>query len=187
MPNIWIWSKRQYVYFNLIVIIIIFIYHTRTEHKIQKLNSVHTHTHNRLPLSGTPGEPVPERWNQSGFYWSKKQWVAVASAGPYASLHLALDKITTPVPHQSVFYRPYALPAAQPTASKRWRHRLWSLYFAKFVQSMYISFLLSLCTGFKCFSHLCMIFCPLSHMERNMSTWTSNAWLLCYCCVILDV
>jgi len=27
--------------------------------------------------------------NQSGFYWSKRQWVAVASAGPYACLHLA--------------------------------------------------------------------------------------------------
>ena len=29
--------------------------------------------------------------------------MAVASAGPYASLHLAPDKITTPVPHHSVF------------------------------------------------------------------------------------
>jgi len=28
----------------------------------------------------------------SGFYWSKRQWVAVASAGPYASLHLTLDR-----------------------------------------------------------------------------------------------
>jgi len=42
----------------------------------------------------------------------------VASAGPYASLHLAPDKITMPVPHHSVFYRPDALPAAQPTVSK---------------------------------------------------------------------
>ena len=39
-----------------------------------------------------PGEPVPERWNRSGFYWSKRQWVAVASAGPYASLHLSPDR-----------------------------------------------------------------------------------------------
>ena len=30
--------------------------------------------------------------------------------------------ITTPAPHHSVFYRPDALPAAQPTASKHWRH-----------------------------------------------------------------
>ena len=31
-------------------------------------------------------------------------------------------QITTPVPHHSVFYRPDALPVAQPTASKHWRH-----------------------------------------------------------------
>jgi len=30
-------------------------------------------------------------------------------------------QITMPAPHQSVFYRPDALPAAQPTASKHWR------------------------------------------------------------------
>ena len=32
-------------------------------------------------------------------------------------------QITTPAPHQSVFYRPDALPAAQPTASKYWRQQ----------------------------------------------------------------
>ena len=31
-------------------------------------------------------------------------------------------QVTMPVPHHSVFYRPDALPAAQPTASKHWRH-----------------------------------------------------------------
>ena len=30
-------------------------------------------------------------------------------------------QITTPTPHHSVFYRPDALPATQPTASKHWR------------------------------------------------------------------
>ena len=58
----------------------------------------------------------------SGFYWSKRQWVAVASAVPYASLHLA-QEITMPAPHHLVFYRPDALPAAQPTASKHWRQQ----------------------------------------------------------------
>jgi len=40
----------------------------------------------------------------------------VASAGLYASLHLM--QTTTPTSHHSVFYRPDALPDAQPTASK---------------------------------------------------------------------
>jgi len=52
------------------------------------------------------------RWYQKGktrkvkpiwIYWSKRQWVAVASAGPYANLHLAPDRITTPASHHSVF------------------------------------------------------------------------------------
>ena len=33
----------------------------------------------------------------------------------------SLQTDTTPAPHRSVFYRPDALPAAQPTASKHWR------------------------------------------------------------------
>ena len=32
-------------------------------------------------------------------------------------------QITTPVPHHLVFYRPDALPAAQPTVSKHWRQK----------------------------------------------------------------
>ena len=32
-------------------------------------------------------------------------------------------QITTPVPHHSVFYRPDALPVAQPTVSKHWRNK----------------------------------------------------------------
>ena len=43
--------------------------------------------------------------------------MAVASAGPYASAPRS-RQITMPAPHHSVFYRPDALPAAQPTASK---------------------------------------------------------------------
>jgi len=41
--------------------------------------------------------------------------VAVASAGPYASLHLAPDRNHASTPPLKVFYRPDALPASQPT------------------------------------------------------------------------
>ena len=37
-------------------------------------------------------------------------------------------QITTPAPHHSVFYRPDAHPAAQPTASKHWRHTILQSY-----------------------------------------------------------
>ena len=45
----------------------------------------------------------------SGISWTKYK-----SSAPHSR------KITMPVPHQSCFYRPDALPAAQPTASKHW-------------------------------------------------------------------
>jgi len=46
--------------------------------------------------------------------------VAVASAGPYANLHLAPEDNHASIPPLS-FYRLDALRAAQPTVSKHWR------------------------------------------------------------------
>jgi len=45
-----------------------------------------THTHIRFMALWTLSwiTRVSRYQNQSGFYWSKRQWVAVASAGPYA-------------------------------------------------------------------------------------------------------
>jgi len=43
-------------------------------------------------------------------------------------------QITTPAPHNSVFSRPDALPAAQPTASKHWRHHMDIAYGYKVVK-----------------------------------------------------
>jgi len=37
-------------------------------------------------------------------------------------------QVTMPAPHHSVFYRPDALPAAQRTASKHWRHIIYPVY-----------------------------------------------------------
>ena len=71
---------------------------------------------------GLPGWAGTRKVIQSGFYWSKRQWVAVASTGPYASMHLALDRYQCQHRPYSIFYRPDALPATQPPASKHWRH-----------------------------------------------------------------
>ena len=54
--------------------------------------STHTHTSLTAIFPGPPGWAGTRKVNKSGFYWSKEQWVAVASAGPYASLHLAPDR-----------------------------------------------------------------------------------------------
>ena len=64
--------------------------------RCQSKSQARTHTHPfNGPFSGTiPGwactRKVKPIWIL--LYWSKRQWVAVASAGPYASLHLAPDR-----------------------------------------------------------------------------------------------
>ena len=83
----------------------------------------YTHTRLTTLCPGLPGwagtrkvKPIwillkQETVSGSGICW------AICKSAPRSS------QITTPVPHHSVFYRPDALPAAQPTASKYWRQR----------------------------------------------------------------
>ena len=79
------------------------------------------HTHARLfngPLSGTTQvsryQKVKPIWillKQETVSGSSISW-AICKSAPHSR------QITTPAPHHSVFYRPDALPATQPTASK---------------------------------------------------------------------
>ena len=87
-----------------------------------------THTHTRLTTlcPGLPGwadtrkvKPIWILLKQEIVSGSGISWAICKSA-------LRSRQITTPVPHHSVFYRPDALPAAQPTASKHWR-QTWGL------------------------------------------------------------
>ena len=88
----------------------------------------HTHTHSfNGRFRDYPGEPVPEKlkpiWillKQETVSGSSISWTICKSA-PRSR------QITTPAPHHSVFYRPDALPAAQPTASKHWRQWVQSI------------------------------------------------------------
>ena len=81
----------------------------------------HTHTFNG-PLSGTTQVSRYQKGKtnldfsdarDSGWQWHQLGHMQVGTS---------LQIITRPAPHHSVFYRPDALPAAQPTASKHWRH-----------------------------------------------------------------
>ena len=81
----------------------------------------HTHTRLTALFPGLPGwagtrkvKPIwillkQETVSSSGISW------AICKSAPCSR------QITTPAPHHSVFYRPDALPVAQPTASKHWR------------------------------------------------------------------
>ena len=77
-----------------------------------------THTHTRLttlfpgvPRSAGTRKPIWILLQQETVSGSGISW-AICKSAPCSR------QITTPVPHHSVFYRPDALPAAQPTASK---------------------------------------------------------------------
>ena len=85
---------------------------------------LYTHTHTRLTAlyPGLPGwggtrkvKPVWILLKQEIVSGSGISW-AICKSAPRSR------QKTTPAPHRSVFYRPDALPAAQPTASKHWRY-----------------------------------------------------------------
>ena len=98
--------------------------------------NTHTHSHLTALCLGIPGwagtRKVKPIWillkqeivSGSGISWdicksaphSRQISVAVASAGPYASLHCTPDRQPRQHPTTKAFYRPDALPAAQPTA-----------------------------------------------------------------------
>jgi len=80
---------------------------------LEKRLLTHTHTCLTAICPGLPRQAGTRRQNQSGFKWSKRQWVFAPRS----------RQITMPAPHHSVFYRPDALPAAQPTASEHWRQK----------------------------------------------------------------
>ena len=95
-----------------------------------KQRNTHTHTHPfNGPLSGTTwvswyNRKVKPIWillQQETVSGSGISW-AIYKSAPHSR------QITTPAPHHSVFYRPDALPAAQPTASKYWRQNRESYY-----------------------------------------------------------
>ena len=87
------------------------------------LAHTHTHTHTRLTAlcPGLPGwagtRKVQSIWillKQETVGGSRISW-AMCKSSPRSR------QITMPTPHCSDFYRPDALPDAQPTASKHWR------------------------------------------------------------------
>jgi len=85
---------------------------------------IHTHTHLMALCLGQPRWagtrivkpiwilPKQETVSGSGCSWD------ICKYAPHSR------QITMPAPHHSVFYRPDALPATQPTASKHWRQHI---------------------------------------------------------------
>jgi len=92
----------------------------------------HTHTHLTALCPGLPGwagtrkaTPIWILLKQETVSGSVISW-AVCKSAPRSR------QITTLTPHHSVFYRPDALPAAKPTASKHWRHDMLCVHTYKY-------------------------------------------------------
>ena len=88
------------------------------QYRIKLYKNTHTHTRLTALFPGLPGwagtkkvKPIWILLKQETVSGSGISW-AICKSAPRSR------QITTPAPHHSVFYRPDALPAAQPTASK---------------------------------------------------------------------
>ena len=92
------------------------------------LTHTHTHTHLTALCPGLPGWAGTRKVKP--IWILMKQEIGSGSGISWAICKSALSsrQITTPAPHHSVFYRPDALPAAQPTASKHWRQTWQTLW-----------------------------------------------------------
>ena len=88
------------------------------------LEEPHTHTHTHIRLMAlSPGLPGWASTRKVKPIWILLKQETVSGVGISWAICKSAPcsrQITTPAPHHSVFYRPDALPAAQPTASKHW-------------------------------------------------------------------
>ena len=86
----------------------------------------HTHTHTH-PFNGPfPGLPRWAGTRKVTPIWILLKQETVSGSDISWAIFKSVPRsrqITMPTPHHSVFYRPDALPAAQPTASKHWRNQ----------------------------------------------------------------
>jgi len=91
--------------------------HTQARAHARMYARTHTHTHTHLtaPFPGLPGWVGTRKVKPSGFYWSKRQRVAVASAGSYAScISLQTDNhVSTPL----LSFLQTGCPSCRPTNS----------------------------------------------------------------------
>ena len=88
------------------------------------LQCLHQHTHTRL-MALFPGLPGSAGTRKVKPIWILLKQETVSGSGITWAMCKSAPRsrpITTPAPHHSVFYRPDALPVAQPTVSKHWRH-----------------------------------------------------------------
>ena len=127
----------------------------------QNISVSHTHTHTHTRLTALfPWLPRWARTRKVKPIWILLEQETLSGSGISWAVCKSAPRsrqITTPAPHHSVFYRPDALPATQPIASKHWRnswcqdnHKITSSHLCSYKFNRYFSFLLQTC--FSCSS-----------------------------------
>ena len=86
---------------------------------------IHTHTRLTAFCPGLPGWAGTRKVKPDWISLKQETMIGNGISWPMCKSAPRSRQITMPAPHHSVFYRPNALPAAQPTASKHWRQRHW--------------------------------------------------------------
>ena len=105
----------------------------RTPHRFIDpiLHAMWAHTHTRIHLMalfpGLPGWAGTRKVKPIWILLKKETMSGSGISWDICKSATRSRQITMPAPHHSVFYRPDALPAAQPTASKHWRHAMWAV------------------------------------------------------------
>ena len=100
---------------------------TEVKHKSKwNVALTHTHTHTHTCLTALcPGLPRCTSTRKAKPIWTLLKQETVSGSGISWSICKSAScsrQITMPIPHHSSFFQAGCLPAAQPTASKHWRH-----------------------------------------------------------------
>ena len=113
--------------------------HTNSKGARNHEQHLNTHTHIRL-MALCPELPRWAGTRKANPIWILLKQETVSGSGISWAIYKSASRsrqITMPAPHHSVFYRPDALPADQPTVSKHWRHHLSNISKALQIQQDY--------------------------------------------------
>ena len=95
---------------------------------------IYTHTRLTALCPGLPGWAGTRKVKPSWILLKQETVSSIDIRWAICKSAPSSREITMPAPHHSVFYRPDALPATQPTASKHWRHTIYAYIYSIHMQ-----------------------------------------------------
>ena len=155
-----------------------------------KLQNTHTHIRLTALCPGLPGWASTRKVKPIWILLKQETVSGNGISRAVCKSALRTRQITMPAPHYSVFYRPGALPAAQPTVSKHWRQRLnyrsksenLSVSSYPYIVSYYMHLLRFFCVPAFCLpTWFLIVQCILNCNLANLCYGISIQWTRCEC------